>query len=119
MVSDGSKKTCADQISVSSSGSSGSEMEDLSNTSSLQLEVLITDLPYPPPYHFQTDAVSFPWHLFRVIPTLCPQGNTFTGPTDMSARSLLINYHSVPQGLTNLTICWGLCPCPAAPVHVN
>ncbi|XP_076121444.1 ral guanine nucleotide dissociation stimulator-like 1 isoform X1 [Alosa pseudoharengus] len=40
MVSDGSKKMYADQISVSSSGSSGSEMEDLSNSSPLRLESL-------------------------------------------------------------------------------
>ncbi|XP_042561238.1 ral guanine nucleotide dissociation stimulator-like 1 [Clupea harengus] len=40
LMSDGSKKMYADQISVSSSGSSGSEMEDLSNSSPLQLESL-------------------------------------------------------------------------------
>lgn len=36
-VSDGSKKVPADQISVSSSGSSGSEMEDLSSPITLQV----------------------------------------------------------------------------------
>ncbi|XP_062388045.1 ral guanine nucleotide dissociation stimulator-like 1 [Sardina pilchardus] len=40
MVSDESKKMYADQISVSSSGSSGSEMEDLSNSSPLRRESL-------------------------------------------------------------------------------
>lgn len=38
LMSDGSKKMYPDQISVSSSGSSGSEMEDLSHSSPLQLE---------------------------------------------------------------------------------
>ncbi|XP_063039571.1 ral guanine nucleotide dissociation stimulator-like 1 [Engraulis encrasicolus] len=40
LMTDGSKKMYPDQISVSSSGSSGSEMEDLSHSSPLQLDSL-------------------------------------------------------------------------------
>uniref|UniRef100_A0A4W5RY95 Ral guanine nucleotide dissociation stimulator-like 1 n=1 Tax=Hucho hucho TaxID=62062 RepID=A0A4W5RY95_9TELE len=103
-VSEGSsRKTHADQISVSSSGSSGSEMEDLSTPpSTLRLQSLSSS--------FQNVAEALPSSPDGSTPSSCPSNCSSSSQPDLSApvaahpKPMLASHHKRSVSMTSLPL---------------